>query len=90
MPIFEYRCECGKHMDVLVRGGQEPATCDQAGEASNWCMKEGKLTRAVTAAHVGGSARDGSGPRAYNSETGAQVQGGGCGRCGQNPGSCDT
>ena len=50
MPIYEYRCECGKHMDVLVRGGREPTTCDEAGEASNYCMKEGRLTRAVTAA----------------------------------------
>lgn len=89
MPIYEYRCECGKHMDVLVRGGREPTTCDEAGEASNYCMKEGKLTRTVSAAHVGGAVRDNSGP-AYCSETGAERPAGGCGHCGQNPGSCES
>ncbi len=91
MPIFEYRCECGRRMDVLVRGGREPCNCEEAGEASDWCMKAGKLTKAVTAAHVGSAARDTG--RSYDSGSGKDVSdspGGSCGHCGQVPGSCEN
>ncbi|MSP55753.1 MAG: zinc ribbon domain-containing protein [Myxococcales bacterium] len=88
MPIFEYRCECGKRMDVLVRGGKEPCNCEEAGEASDWCMKARALTRAVTAAHVASGARDTG--RSYNSGTGAEVAPADCGHCGQTPGSCEN
>lgn len=86
MPIFEYSCDCGRRLDVLVRSGREPQTCDEAGEASDWCMKEGKLRRMVTAAHVGSGGPD----RGYRSDTGAPAETGGCGHCGQVPGSCDS
>jgi len=86
MPIFEYQCDCGRSLDVLVRSGREPVTCDEAGEASDWCIKEGKLSRKVTAAHVGASAA----PRGYNSGTGAEVTSTGCGHCGQAPGSGES
>ncbi|MGE0493937.1 MAG: FmdB family zinc ribbon protein [Vulcanimicrobiota bacterium] len=29
MPIYEYRCQaCGKDLEVLVRSGKEPTTCE--------------------------------------------------------------
>jgi predicted nucleic acid-binding Zn ribbon protein len=84
MPIFEYRCECGKNMDVLVRGGREPTTCTDAGEASDWCSREGKVAKQLSAPHV---ARSGGGPM-YDLSSGSQVDAGSCGHCGQVPGSC--
>lgn len=84
MPVYEYRCECGKTMDVLVRGA-EPATCGDAMEAADWCARGGRLARQLSAPYIG----SGGGGSVYNSHTGAEVSGAdSCGHCGQAPGSC--
>jgi len=85
MPVYEYRCECGKRMDVLVRG-KEPATCSDAAEASDWCDRNGSLSRQLSAPWVG---KGGGGGSFYNSHTGAEVSASeSCGSCGRAPGSC--
>lgn len=83
MPMFEYQCECGKRMDVLVRG-TEPATCLDATEASDWCSRGGKLAKMISAPYVATG-----GERFVNSATG-QPADASCGHCGQTPGSCAT
>lgn len=82
MPVYEYQCECGKRMDVLVRG-TEPTSCADANEASDWCMRGGALSRQLSAPYVG----KGSAGPAYNSSTGAPAEAS-CGHCGEVPGSC--
>lgn len=74
MPLYEYACECGTHIEVLVRGGREPS---HGSDAGHLCDSEGKLTRVVTAAAVGGA---GGGASASADPT--------CGSCGRVPGSC--
>lgn len=88
MPVFEYRCECGKRMDILVRNGREPATCSDADEASDWCRRGGRLTRQVSAPYVGSAA----GSWGFRTDTGEAVRTGGetCGHCGGIPGSCQS
>lgn len=87
MPIYEYRCECGKSMDVLVRGGKEPGTCDDALEASGWCSRGGKLARQLSAPNIG----KGGGGAMYDLSTGRQVDANAnCGHCGMTPGSCES
>jgi len=85
MPLYEYKCECGRTMDVLVRGGREPGTCDDAVEASGWCPRGGKLTKMLSAPSIGRA-----GQAMYDLSTGKQVDAGQCGHCGQDPGSCDN
>lgn len=86
MPVFEYQCECGKRMDVLVRG-TEPVTCEDALEASDWCSRGGKLAKRVSAPYISKS----GGGTFYNSHTGAEVAGSEtCGHCGNAPGSCQS
>ncbi len=86
MPVFEYQCECGKKMDVLVRGN-EPATCDAALEASDWCSRGGKLSKLISAPYLSKS----SGATFYNSHTGAESAASTeCGHCGTAPGSCES
>lgn len=85
MPIYEYRCDCGRQMDVLVRGA-EPTTCSDAMEASGWCSKSGKLHKLLSAPHIATGAQ-----RGYRSDTGERVEmsgGESCGACGMAPGSC--
>lgn len=77
MPIYEYRCECGKKVEALVRGGREPLTCDEVGDRHNFCENAGKLTRLLSAAAIG--------------KSGGSIGGGEeatCGSCGRVPGSC--
>lgn len=84
MPIYEYRCECGRRLDVLVRGGGEPTSCTEAGEASDWCSRGGALTKLLSAPNVGRSGATG-----YDLGTGKPVNmDASCGRCGNTPGSC--
>lgn len=83
MPIYTYRCACGKTADVLVRG-REPETCDDVPELSGLCAEPGVLTRGITAAYVGkgGGGRGSSSPSPSAGES--------CGHCGNTPGSCDN
>jgi predicted nucleic acid-binding Zn ribbon protein len=74
MPLYEYACECGTHLEVLVRGGREPSVASDAGHV---CDSGGRLIRVVTAAAVGGSGG--------NSKASADPM---CGSCGRVPGSC--
>lgn len=83
MPIYEYRCECGKVVEALVRNGREPGTC---GDTGQFCDTEGKLKKLISAHNVGTA-----GGSAYRiSESGASEvnAGASCGSCGQVPGSC--
>lgn len=85
MPIYAYRCACGKTADVLVRG-REPQSCDDVPELSGSCLSEsssgpGALSRMITAPYVGrGGSISESGPAAGES----------CGHCGNTPSSCDN
>lgn len=84
MPIYAYRCACGKTADVLVRG-REPRSCDDVPELSGptgICATPGTLSRMVTAPYVGkgGSGGGGATPSAGES----------CGHCGNAPNSCDN
>lgn len=84
MPIYEYRCECGKKMDVLVRGGNVPVTCGDAMEASDWCHRAGKLNRLMSAPHIGAA-----GPAMFDLSTGKPVDSTAeCNHCGSTPGAC--
>lgn len=84
MPIYEYRCECGKKMEVLVRGGAAPTTCNDAMEAADWCQRGGKLNRLVSAPNI-----TSGGPAMFDLSTGKPVDSTAeCGHCGQTPGSC--
>ncbi len=74
MPIYAYRCACGKSADVLVRSGREPRTCDEVPELA-LCTEAGALSRRLTAAYVGSS-----GGKSAPDPT--------CGACGSTPGSC--
>lgn len=86
MPVYEYRCECGKTMDVLVRGGAEPTTCADAMEASDWCGRGGRLARQISAPYVASAAAWG-----FRSDTGEAVRADtSCGHCGSVPGSCGS
>lgn len=79
MPIYAYRCDCGKTADVLVRGGREPTSCDDVPELSGLCESPGQLSRMLTAAYV---AKSGATSRP-SAEAPAD-----CGHCGMTPGSC--
>jgi hypothetical protein len=76
MPVFAYRCDCGRTVDVLVRGGREPATCDDVPELAG-CATAGTLTKQLSAPYVGSSGG-----------TGASEAPATCGHCGNAPGSC--
>ena len=80
MPIYAYRCACGKTADVLVRG-REPQTCDDVPELAGLCAEPGALARMITAPYVGKGGAGGG--RAPAVEPGAT-----CGHCGNVPGSC--
>ncbi len=80
MPMYEYRCDCGKTFDVLVRRGREPLTCDETADRSLSCAGTGRLSRLLSAVNVGNAANQGSGDPA---------PGGGCGACGA-PESCQS
>jgi hypothetical protein len=82
MPIYAYRCACGKTADVLVRG-REPSTCDDVPELSGLCADAGALSRVVTAPYIGKGGGGGSG-RA------TPASGESCGHCGSVPGSCES
>lgn len=77
MPIYAYRCECGKTADVLVRSGLEPSSCDDVPELSGMCASPGRLSRQLTAAYV---AKGGATSKSSPDPT--------CGHCGSTPGSC--
>jgi hypothetical protein len=77
MPIYAYRCTCGKEADVLVRNGREPVRSDDAKEFQ--CCENGVLTRLLSAPWVGSS----SGGRAEPMAAAPS-----CGHCGNAPGSC--
>jgi len=79
MPIYEYRCECGKTLDVLVRGGREPQSCDESRDRSLDCAGNGRLSRMLSAAAVG---RSGGGSKTSEPAL--------CGACGSIPGSCES
>lgn len=82
MPIYTYRCECGKQADVLVRGGREPQTCEDVPELIGHCETTGALTRALTAPYVGsGRSSRGSAEREMPA---------GCAHCPNAPGSCES
>lgn len=76
MPMYEYRCDCGKTFEVLVRGGREPLTCDETSDRSLACAGEGRLSRMLSVINVGGPA------------TGRDPAPAGCGACGREQGSC--
>ena len=82
MPIYAYRCACGKTADVLVRAS-EPTCCDDAREFAGACGQAGgaagTLTRLLSAPYVGRS--NGGGGR---SAAPAEAE---CGACGMAPGS---
>jgi len=80
MPIFGYRCECGRTADVLVRNGREPATCDDIAELSGLCKAPGAVARQLSAPYVATSAS--SGQRSAPDPS--------CGHCGKIPGSCGS
>ncbi|MDP2313272.1 MAG: hypothetical protein Q8P41_10230 [Pseudomonadota bacterium] len=82
MPIYAYRCACGKTADVLVRG-LEPQTCDDVPELSGLCAEPGLLSRTVTAPYVGRGASGGGGGASPS-------MGESCGHCGNTPGSCES
>ena len=75
MPMYEYRCECGKAFEVLVRGGREPMTCDETSDRALSCAGTGRLSRMLSVINVGGAAA-GRDPAPE------------CGACGRAPGSC--
>ncbi|MES2640568.1 MAG: hypothetical protein V4850_13830 [Myxococcota bacterium] len=85
MPIYAYRCACGKTADVLVRG-LEPQSCDDVPElsgATGICASPGTLSRMVTAPYVGkGGSTGGGGASPSAGES--------CGHCGNAPNSCDN
>ncbi len=80
MPIYAYRCACGKTADVLVRG-LEPTSCDDVPELAGRCESPGKLTRLLSAPYV---AKSGSTSTPSASEAPS------CGHCGMAPGSCEN
>jgi predicted nucleic acid-binding Zn ribbon protein len=80
MPIYAYRCTCGKIADVLVRGA-EPTCCDDVPELSGTCASPGKLVKLLSAPYVG---------RASGGGASAPADTGSCGHCGMTPGSCGT
>ncbi|MFZ5481315.1 MAG: hypothetical protein ACOZNI_31435 [Myxococcota bacterium] len=77
MPIYGYKCSCGKQADVLVRGGREPTTCEEVPELG--CEGHGTLTRLLSAPYVGSSGGGRAEPMAASPS---------CGHCGNAPGSC--
>lgn len=84
MPMYEYRCECGKTMDVLVRNGREPGSCLDAESESGWCNRGGALTRMLSAPAIAKG-----GKSMYDLSTGQRVDASAeCGHCGSTPGSC--
>lgn len=78
MPIYAYRCACGKTADVLVRG-REPASCDDVAEFGGLCASPGALTRQLSAPYVS---------KTGSTSTPSRQQPGDCGHCGMTPGSC--
>ena len=85
MPIYAYRCSCGKTADVLVRG-REPQTCDDVAELSGFCAEAGALSRMITAPYIGkGGATRSGGAGAPTPSAGES-----CGHCGNTPGSCES
>ncbi len=79
MPIFAYKCSCGKTADVLVRG-REPADCDDVPELAGRCATPGTLSRVVTAAYLG---------RGGTTSRSSPEQPADCGHCGA-PDSCEN
>ncbi len=84
MPIYEYRCECGKKLEALVRSGREPSTCDEAMDRYQSCEGQGKLVRLLSTISIGRSGGSSGGGGAYE---GGEAT---CGSCGMAPGSCDV
>lgn len=76
MPVYEYRCECGKTIEALVRSGREPLTCDEAMDRYQTCEAGGRLTRVLSTISIGKGGDSGGGEAPM------------CGACGQAPGSC--
>lgn len=92
MPIYSYRCACGKTADVLVRG-REPTSCDEVPELHDGCScahdtpHHGKLTKLLTAPYIPSGARPIAGTDCGPS---GPAEPGMCGGCGMTPGSCDA
>lgn len=84
MPIYAYRCTCGKTTDVLVRG-REPTTCDDVPALMGRCDSPGALTKLLSAPYVG---RSGGALAAADRACETVSAGEGCGHCGMTPGSC--
>jgi predicted nucleic acid-binding Zn ribbon protein len=82
MPIYTYRCACGKTADVLVRGS-EPVTCDDVPELIGVCAEPGVLTKQLSAPYIGRASGGGGSPAPSAGE-------GQCGHCGNAPGSCEN
>jgi len=80
MPIYAYRCACGKTADVLVRG-REPSSCDDVPELSGLCAEAGALSRVVTAPYIG---------KGGTTSRSTPASGESCGHCGNAPGSCEN
>lgn len=91
MPIYTYRCDCGKTADVLVRGGHEPLSCDEVPELSDGCTcaagspTHGKLTKLLSAPYIASGAAAVAG---RDCGPGGAPEPGMCGHCGTAPGSC--
>lgn len=77
MPMYTYRCSCGKSADVLVRG-REPTSCDEVRELAGACDGTGTLSRQLSAPYV---ARGGATSRPSTEAPSP------CDHC-SNPGAC--
>lgn len=78
MPVYGYRCECGKTVDVLVRSGREPQLCDEVNERGFICEAGGgRLSRQLSAPYVGTGTKGGA------------AEADPCSHCGSTPGSCE-